>query len=210
MGLIYVRFLAQECYITVSFCYFSDPETKNSNLPTAYFSLLGAVHGAEGLGWTLAQESGFIFFEKGDQIHKLSLCVKDCAKYIAYIISPFLTNWKINITIFIVYIRKMLLAELELNFKPKFCRFPCSFCDTVLSPAMSCCFLCPHTTSYFLIPDISHLFLSLDLSDPINNQSRPAQIITVCLLFDAPIALGHIIGVSHCVLVGFMWISLSS
>lgn len=103
----------------------------------------------------------------------------------------------------------MSLAELELNFKPEFCRFPCSFYDTVLSLAMSCCFLRPHTTSYFLIPDISHLFLSLDLSDPINNQSRPAQIITVCL-FDAPIALGHIIGVSQCVLVGFMWICLSS
>ena len=104
----------------------------------------------------------------------------------------------------------MLLAELELNFKPTFCRFPCSFYDTVLSLAMSCCFLCRHPTSYFLIPHISHLLLSLDLSDPINNQSRPAQTITVCLLFDAPIALGHIIGVSQCVLVGFVWISLSS
>lgn len=58
--------------------------------------------------------------EMAAQIQELSLYIKNCAKCIAYIISPFLAIWKIDI-ISLVYMREMMLAELELEFKPKSC-----------------------------------------------------------------------------------------
>lgn len=56
------------------------------------------------------------------QIQELSLYIKNCAKCIACIISSFLTIQKIDI-FSLVYMREMMLAELELKFKPNLADF---------------------------------------------------------------------------------------
>lgn len=98
-----------------------------------------------------------LFLEMAIQIHELWLCVKNCTECIAYIISPFLTIWKIGIVICNVYMRKIMLAKLELDFKPKDYLFPCYFYDSVLSFTILCHLLCLHPASDFLVPDIGHL-----------------------------------------------------
>lgn len=110
----------------------------------------------------------------------------------AHIISPFLTTWKINIGMPFVYIRKMMPAELELTFKANFCWFSCSFYDTVLSLTMSCsfCVLIPFLTSEFLIS------ATCFCQWPVGPNQQPKLAREVCLLFDGPIGLGHIIKVS--------------
>lgn len=100
-----------------------------------------------------------LYLETAIQIHEFSLWVKNCDKRSDPIISPFLTTWKIGIVISIVHMSKMMLAKLELDFKPKSCLFSCYFYGTVLSFTILCCLLCPHLTSDFLIPEISHLLL---------------------------------------------------
>lgn len=135
------------------------------------------------------------------QIHE-HLCVKNYAECIVYIICPFPPSWKMGIFISIVHMTKIILAKLELDFKPKSCLFSYYLYDVVLSFTMSYCLLCPHPNSTFLIPDISHLLPT--------KGAKANQVRMVYCVYVVPIILGHIIMVSQCVSVGCIWVSVCS
>lgn len=136
--------------------YFSDQVAESSNLPITHFPYYALYVVLK--VWTCAfwPRRWALSSETAIEIHEPLRCVKNCAKDIACIISPFLTTWKRDVFISIVYIRTMILAKLKLDFNPS-CLFSFYLYDTVLSFTMSFCLLCPHPISNCLTLDISHL-----------------------------------------------------
>lgn len=123
--------------------------------------------------------------EMTTEIHEPLWYVKNCAKCIVYIISPFLTTWKRDIFISSVYMRKMILIKLKLDFNSSLAYFH------TISMTL-CCLLQCHTVFCVLILILPNSWNQppASVSDQ-GNQDRPVRI--VYCVSAVPTALGHVI-----------------
>lgn len=187
--------------------YFSDPEAERPSLPSLG-SLLGAVRGSAVLVRHL-----LTWWPESLCIRKWQLSMSS-----PYGSSTVISALPILSHLFLPPGRQVLLSPLYT--RGKWCLLSWSW---ILNPSlayfhaisMTCTvfyniMLSLVSSSYFLIPEISHLLLLVTSLTQSVTKGIQVTIVYCVFTVDAPMALGHIIRGSQCVLVGCLWVSFSS
>lgn len=130
--------------VNAVYYYFSDQVADSSNLPTTHFPYYSLYVVLKVWTCTFWPRRWALSSETAVEIHEPLRFVKNCAKGIACIISSFLTTWKRDVFISIVWIRTMILAKLKLDFNPSLAYFH------AISMTL-CCLLRCHTVFCVLI-----------------------------------------------------------